>query len=313
MKRCIFILLCVALFGVFALFPQRRMTPLNTPDTRTQPVNENPRDSDEITDPSERPNLIQMQDEMGNVVYVDTITGKEYVDSTEIKKALSRQYPLFHALTLGLNIWDPVMRLFGQDYGTAEVWAELSLRNRFKPVVEFGLGTASHTPDTGNYTYKSGLSPYFRIGLNYNFLYKSVTDYQFFAGLRYGFSSFSYEIDDISLSSGYWGETSSFSIPSQSSTVGYYEIVLGLKVKICKELYLGWSFKFHSILHETKDHIYGDPWYIPGFGSRDSSVSRSFSIMYTIPFGSRNSADKRPLQAEAGGAAALKASPAGQE
>ncbi len=290
MRRSIFILLCFVLFGALSMYPQRRMTPLETADTRTQSVNENPRDTSEITDPSQRPNLIRMQDERGNLVYVDTVTGKEYVDSTEIKKALSRQYPLFHALTVGLNIWDPVMRLFGQDHGTAEVWAELSLRNRFKPVVEFGLGTASHTPDTGGYTYKSGLSPYFRIGLNYNFLYKSVPDYQFFAGLRYGFSSFSYEINDITLSSGYWNESSALSIPSQNSTVGYFEIVLGLKVKIYRGLYLGWSFKFHSILHETKDNPYGDPWYIPGFGSRESNISGAFSIMYTLPFGSGKAA-----------------------
>ena len=41
---------------------------------------------------------------------------------------------------IGVNVWDPIMRCFGQHYGLIDVWGELSLYNRFKPIFEIGLG-----------------------------------------------------------------------------------------------------------------------------------------------------------------------------
>jgi hypothetical protein len=41
-------------------------------------------------------------------------------------------------------------------------------------------------------------------------------------------------------------------------------------------------FKYHFILHETKT-TNGQPWYIPGYGTRSSSLSGTFSISYTLP------------------------------
>ena len=57
--------------------------------------------------------------------------------------------------------------------------AEVSLHNRYKPVFELGLGMADHKPSGNNYTYKSPMSLFMRIGMNYNFLYNSSPDYQF--------------------------------------------------------------------------------------------------------------------------------------
>ena len=62
------------------------------------------------------------------------------------------------------------MRAFGQKFGGADAWVELSLHNRYKPVFEVGIGTAKNTPSGMNFTYTSPASVYFRIGANYNFL-----------------------------------------------------------------------------------------------------------------------------------------------
>ena len=166
----------------------------------TQTVNETANDTARIN-AKRRAASVSYVDDKGKTIYVDTITGEEWTDSTVISRVPKMEYPLFHALSVGVNVWDPVMRAFGQKYGIADAWVELSLHNRYKPVFEVGLGTADSTPSGQNYTYRSPLSVYFRLGINYNFLFNSNPDYSVFVGLRYGFSPFSYSIDNVTLNS----------------------------------------------------------------------------------------------------------------
>lgn len=265
---------------VFGQAPRRRATPVNTAATTTQAVNETANDTSRIN-ARRRANSISYLDEKGRTIFIDTITGDEWTDSTLINRVPKMEFPLFHALTVGVNVWDPIMRAFGQKFGVADAWLELSLHNRYKPIVEVGLGTADNTPSGMNFTYKSPMSMYFRLGANYNFLYNSNPSYSVFAGLRYGFSPFTYHVDDIHISDGYWGESSVINIPSQNATAGWLEVVFGLRVKIWGPVSAGWSLKYHSIIHESKS-AYGKPWYIPGYGSRNGSITGSFSISYTF-------------------------------
>ena len=285
-------------------FAQRRINPVETPATQTKAVNLNPKDTTETPDPSKMPNLIHFHDEKGNVVYVDTITGKEFIDSTKIKKTTEYSYFLWDEVTIGVNVCDPVMRCIGQDYGLIDMWGELSLYNRFKPIFELGLGQASHTPDGENYTYKSNVAPFFKIGANYNFLYDKTKEYQIYAGVRYGITPFSFEVSDVKISNPYWDETWTSNVPSQNVFAGYGEVVLGIKVQIYNEWSLGWAFKYHTILHESKCE-YGNPWYIPGYGSRNSSITAAFNVMYTIPLSKKDNthhhnANESPLTPEGG-------------
>lgn len=254
---------------------QRKITPV-IPKTGPggDPVTEQP------ADPKE--GLAEMRDSQGNVVFVDTITGQEWIDTTVVAKKTGMIYPLMESVTVGVNLWDPAMRIFGQHYGGVDFWAELSLHNRYKPVIEAGFGSCDETPDGKNYTFKTKMSPFFRIGINYNVFYNNNPKYQLVAGVRYGFTPFSYEVTNVTMPPGYWDEDMKFNIPSQSSTAGFFEFVAGVRVGIIKNISLGWTVKYHSLLHEGKAK-YGKPMYIPGFGKRGSSFTGSFSISYTLP------------------------------
>ena len=179
------------------------------------------------------------------------------------------------------------MRLFGQDYGVADIWGEISLHNRYKPFVAIGLGYAKHRPSSDQYIYRSPLSMYFRVGANYNFLFNSNPAYSVFAGVAYGFSSFGYSVTDVSLNSPYWDETAHFDIPRQHATAGWIEVQAGLRVKVVGPLYAGWSVCYHNILHQSKD-IHGGPFYIPGYGNVSNSFGASFSLIYKFGFKSSN-------------------------
>ncbi|MCC8113576.1 MAG: DUF6048 family protein [Bacteroidales bacterium] len=284
MNRPRFIIAIVAALCLVAAlqgWSQRKVTPINTPATATQPINEFGNDTARIN-ARMRATMVHYHDENGNVIYVDTITGREWRDSTAMKAKKPMQYPLWHAVSVGVDIWNPVMRAFGQHFGLIDFSAQLSIHNRYKPVFETGLGLANNTPADNNFTYKSPLSIYFRVGMDYNFLYNSSPDYQFLGGLRFGFSPFSYSIEDITISSTYWDLDAHPTIPGQHATVLWWEVAFGLRVKLWGPISAGWTFRFHSIMHDYKGE-YGRPWYIPGYGSRGGAINGSFTIAYTIP------------------------------
>lgn len=280
------LLAALALLAWLPAAAQRRITPINTPQTATQPINELANDTARIN-ARMRASMAHYHDENGNIIYVDTITGREWRDSSAIKAEKKKMaYPLIYAASVGVDIWNPVMRAFGQKYGLADFSAQLSMHNRYIVVAETGLGLADNTPAANNFTYKSPLSWYIKLGADYNFLYNADSpDYQFLAGLRFGLSPFTFNVAGITIDPGYWGEAAHPTIPSQQVTAGWIEVALGLRVKLWGPISAGWTFRFHSLLAETKSP-YGQPWYIPGYGSRHGAITGSFSIFYTLPLSS---------------------------
>jgi len=260
---------------------QRRVNPVKSASQGLQGKNENKNPADSI----DYSRLAHIHDENGNVILVDTVTGTEIPDTTATPtgKIPKMQQPLLYAAAVGVDIWDPLMRVFGQHYGLVEFSGELNLHNRYIPVVEVGLGQSSYTPDDNNYTYKVPLTPYFRIGCNYNFIYNSNPDYMAFAGVRFGWSHFNYEVNNVQLSSDYWGESTTFNLPKQTASVTYMQILFGIRVKVFGPISMGWCLRYKAKLKESKA-TYGRPWYIPGYGSRNGAITGSFSITYTLPF-----------------------------
>ena len=259
---------------------QRRVTPVTQGSKNIIGKNENKPPGDSI----DYSNVVSMTDEAGNTILVDTISGIEVPDTAQtttgrVPKMIN---PLLFSASVGVDIWDPLMRAFGQKYGLIGFSAELNLHNRYIPVVEFGLGNASSTPSDQNFTYHVGVSPWFRIGANYNFLYNSNPDYQFVAGLRLGWSHFNYQLCEVTINDPYWGESQTVNFPRQTSNVTYLHVVFGLKVKILGPVSMGWQVRLRTILHETAQPA-GEPWYIPGYGARNGIFAGSFSIFYTLP------------------------------
>lgn len=284
-------ILVLALVGACALMaaspaPKRRVTAVTTAATTTQSINETAGDTARINAKRRAAAASSYVNENGYTVYVDTVEGTEWIDSTVMARVPKMEYPLWDAVSVGVNVWDPVMRVIGQKYGIADAWVELSLHNRYKPVFEFGLGQAAYTPAAQNFTYRSPLSTYYKIGANYNVLFNSDPAYSFFGGFRYGITPFSYSIDNVTLNSSYWDETSKFSIPSQRCVAGWLEFSLGLRVQLVGPLSAGWSVKVSKLIHQTKGQ-YGQPAYVPGYGAVDNMFSGSFSFIYTLPLGRR--------------------------
>lgn len=220
---------------------------------------------------------------------------KEQMQSSSQKEKKPKvQYPLLNGLMIGVDLFDPAAMLLGQKYGSYQVSAELNLYNRFFPIWEIGIGRAKDTPEDMNFTYKGKPALYNRIGMNYNFRYGSESPNFFYVGIRYGFSSFKYDITDITLNSPYWDETYRENILDQKSTAHWLELVGGIRVKIIDNLYMGWSVRYKRTLSVSKTPQ-ASPWYIPGFGTKDSNFGFAYTISYNIPI--RTKIKPAPTQA----------------
>lgn len=190
-------------------------------------------------------------------------------------------YPLYNGVTVGINFGDALFAAFGQRYGSYDIWANVSLHNWFFPTIECGLGFADDTPARQNFTYKTKPSFFAKVGIDYNFLYKSNPDYQLCLGLRAGMTSFSYDVTDVTINSGYWGESQNLSLTGLHSTSYYGEALLGLRVKIVSHFSLGWNIRWHHNFY-TKADGQNKPWFIPGYGGA-LPLSVGITASWTIP------------------------------
>ncbi len=198
-----------------------------------------------------------------------------------VTKARSKPvYPFYNGISIGVNFADAILKIAGQKYASFDIWADVSIHNWLFPVVELGMGFANSTPENRNFTYKGKPSMYAKIGLNYNFLYKSDYAYQTFAGFRLGFSSFTYDVENISISNDYWDENQTLNLYNLKASSLYGELLAGLKVKIVKNFSLGWNIKYHFKLH-TSSKSASTPWFIPGYGAT-SPIAFSFSAIYSF-------------------------------
>lgn len=248
-----------------SLLPSPRTTPVDIDDNKRQPVLHY---YDKHGEPLEEPVLF--------LATLDTVT--------QVKAGPA--FPLYNGVNVGVNFGDLIFMAFGQKHASFDVWANVSLHNWFFPTLECGLGFADDTPAKNNFSYRTKPSFYAKIGFNYNFLYKSNPDYQIFLGLRAGFSSFSYDVTDITIDSDYWGESQRLDLKGLRSTSFYGEALAGIQVRIVSHFSLGWTLRWHFPFYTSKDRE-SKPWFIPGYGGSES-FGMTVSAIWTIP--SRNKA-----------------------
>lgn len=189
-------------------------------------------------------------------------------------------WPLFNGVTVGVNFFDAAMLIAKQSYASFDASVAVSLHNWFFPTAECGIGYSNNHGVNDDLNYRTKPSPYFKLGIDYNFLYKSSPDYMAGLGLRFGMALPKYEITGASISSDYWGQTEQINIYNQSVTSFYGEALATVRVKLWKQLQMGWSVRYRFNIR-TPDASNSTPWFIPGYGG-SSPVSATFSLFWTF-------------------------------
>ena len=205
-------------------------------------------------------------------------------------------YPLWNGLFVGVDILGPGAKMLGSDFMSSEITACLDLKHRYFPTVEVGYGNTDTWNDFGIH-YKTN-APYFRIGMDYNTLYKKAHGHMLLVGARLGASSFKYDVmtpalnDPIyggsfgnpNLEDVVWDEAHpAYNHPGMKGSMMWLELSIGIRTKVYKRFYMGWSVRYRSKLSASTD-TYGNPWYVPGFGKFGSStLGITYTISYQLP------------------------------
>ncbi|MCH5225282.1 MAG: hypothetical protein J1D77_04745 [Muribaculaceae bacterium] len=260
MKTRFYILIIFLTVGALCALAQKKITPVdNDPNKPAQPT-------------------LHYYDQHGNPLDEPVLFMAEL--DTVVSVRPRPVYPLLYSASVGFNFFDGLMSLFGQSHSSYDLQASLSLHNWFEPLIELGLGFADNKPVDKNFHYQGKPSFYGKLGMNYNFMYKSNPDYQVYLGLRFGFSSFKYDINDVTINSNYWGQSNHFSITDQRASVFYGQAVAGIKVKIWKWFSLGWNIRYGFKMKQSLPQN-SRPWFVPGYGT--GALSAGFSLIYTLP------------------------------
>lgn len=124
---------------------------------------------------------------------------------------------------------------------------------------------------------------YWRVGGDVNLLKKDPDRNMFFVGLRYGHSSFN-EVATIILPDRYFGDIQK-QVSNNAVTAGWGELTAGLRVKIWKEFWMGYTARMKfapSVKGDNEVQSYD----IPGYGQNAKGFYWGFNyqIFWRVPF-----------------------------
>lgn len=190
--------------------------------------------------------------------------------------------PLYQGLKIEVDVYSMLRSALNKESYSFEANAQVNLLEKFFPILEMGLAGANKT-SINNYGFRTnGL--FSKIGIDYNLLKPNAPGTKihryFFVGGRYGFSHFSYDVTNISIANGYWGEDGIRNFEDVKTTKHWLEVVGGLRVEVLRNIYMGWSARLKIKLGEEK---YGEvsPWFIPGIGIKTGG---NWGFNYTIGY-----------------------------
>ncbi|MGI9543584.1 MAG: DUF6048 family protein [Cyclobacteriaceae bacterium] len=179
------------------------------------------------------------------------------------------------ALRVGVDLSQIARQIIFDEFTSLyEVHADLGLHNYFL-VVDYGHAESKRQKEDFDYTNNGN---YLRLGLDVNFLKKDRNQTVVFFGIRYATSTFKdmLEFDRVDAFGNH-----QLLFQTNGSKANWFEVNMGLKVKIWKGLYLGYTarYKFGLQLKNQNGLI---PLDIPGYGKFQIDDTDNFGFNYHL-------------------------------
>lgn len=183
------------------------------------------------------------------------------------------------AFSFSRNFWD-------KNYNSIDLTADYLYKKNHYATVEAGFVDKYTSEDRINFSTKGS---YLRIGIDKNLHnnWKGMHN-MIFVGGRYGISFFNQNLISYNLTTigGIFEEEKVIVNRNYNGLQAHWaELVLGTKVEIIPRLFLGFNFRTHLLLYNSKLDQF-ENLYIPGFGKKYSgSIGASFNytISYSLP------------------------------
>ncbi len=197
----------------------------------------------------------------------------------ELKPAV----PWWNGMLVQVDVASPVASALsnGESF-SMEAGAQLTIKKKYYPILEVGYNNVKKLL-VNNIGFDGG-GLFGRVGVDFNLLKQKEnskpTNNLFLAGVRLGMSNFNYDITNISIIDNYWGGNETLTYTNKNATKVWYEVVVGIRVEVLKNVYMGWTVRNkNQITSDTDGNI--SPWYIPGFGH---NTSNSWGFNYIIGY-----------------------------
>ena len=188
--------------------------------------------------------------------------------------------PLFRGFAVSFDLVGAGM-LALSDYGQYEAALRVNLHDEWFPIVEAGVGKATHD-DEVTQLYYSTSAPYFKVGIDKNMLKDKHGPNRLYVGLRYGFTSYKIDLSRPDFPDPVWLWNTGFGVKDASCKYHWAEVVIGVDAKIFGPLHLGWSVRYKQRLAHSEEGEFGNPWYVPGFGTYNTNVGATFNVIIDI-------------------------------
>jgi len=204
------------------------------------------------------------------------------VSAKDDKKKENANVPFYQGITVGVEFGGPIRKLLSDNWSTSAKM-DINFKNKYLPTFEFGQASYDKTGETGVHYTTTGL--FLKAGLNLPVvIHGAKAEDLFYVGLHYGFSSFSYNLGNLTYQDGYWNQPVTSSLTGEKSVAGWADAVAGVRIKVLGPFSLGWSIHYKTTLH-VSDGANSVPQYIPGYGQNVKPFSSiNAHLYYRLPF-----------------------------
>ncbi len=212
----------------------------------------------------------------------ERVRGVQYAEQADSATlaAESKEIPTFAGISLSADLAGATMAAISP-WGSYEGACRVSIKHRWFPIVEAGIGVSNHTAEATGIHYKTR-APFFRMGVDYNLTKNRRSFGRVLGGVRYGFTSFKYDVSGPPLIDNTWGGEVPFEFSGIRANAHWCEAVFGLDAKIWRFVRLGWSLRYKLLLSQKKSQL-GKAWYIPGYGHNDShAIGGTMNITFEL-------------------------------
>lgn len=222
----------------------------------------------------------KIEDMADSISLSDTLKIDSVIQQRQPSK-LRTMLKTWGGVSVGADVVGPAM-IFLSDYGQFEGFLKINIKGTYYPVFEAGLGVCDLVDDDTDICYKAK-APFFRVGLDYNFLQNKKQSNKLCIGLRYGFSTFKYDISGPGISDPIFGGEKAYNLTGLNCTSHWAEVVASVQVQIWKGFHMGWSVRYKADI-STDESKYCKPYYIPGYGSTTDSTcwGATYNLIWDI-------------------------------
>ena len=196
------------------------------------------------------------------------------------RKQIDDSIPFFRGVQVKVDAIGLVQKAVS-DYGQYEAGVRVNLKDKYFPVVEFGLGKADHREVTTAISYHTS-APYAKIGMDFNIMKNKHDIYRTYVGARLAATSFKYDVDNPVIIDPVYGGNYPVHQQGVKAKCSWMEALAGIDAKIYGPIHLGWSVRYKMRIAESNTAV-GHAWYVPGYGTSGGSVmTGTFNVSIDI-------------------------------